>query len=81
MDATAACAASVLIDVGEDVLDAGRPVADAGQRAGALLRRARELPDAERAVVLGWAIEAAREEHAGGAALAAVARTLDGRRA
>ncbi|WP_437878406.1 hypothetical protein [Sorangium sp. So ce513] len=64
--------------VGEDVLDAGRPIADAGERAGALIRLARELPDAERAVVLGWAIEAASEEHAGGAALAAVARALDG---
>ncbi|WP_437941591.1 hypothetical protein [Sorangium sp. So ce341] len=64
--------------VGEDVLDAGRPIADAGERAGALIRLARELPDAERAVVLGWALEAAREEHAGGAALAAAARALDG---
>ncbi|KYF81835.1 hypothetical protein BE11_37605, partial [Sorangium cellulosum] len=42
-----------------DVLDAGRPIADAGERAGALIRLARELPDAERAVVLGWEIEAA----------------------
>ncbi|XXX81368.1 NACHT domain-containing protein [Sorangium sp. So ce134] len=64
--------------VGEDVLDAGRPIADAGERTGALIRLARELPDAERAVVLGWALEAAREEHAGGAALAAAAHALDG---
>ncbi|WP_437960311.1 hypothetical protein WME76_12165 [Sorangium sp. So ce119] len=64
--------------VGEDVLDAGRPIADAAERAGALIRLAHELPDAERAVVLGWALEAAREEHAGGAALAAAAAALDG---
>ncbi|XXT25307.1 hypothetical protein WME94_27635 [Sorangium sp. So ce429] len=64
--------------VGEDILDAGRPIADAAERAGALIRLAHELPDAERAVVLGWALEAAREEHAGGAALAAAAAALDG---
>lgn len=64
--------------VGEDILDAGRPIADAAERAGALIRLARELPDAERAVVLGWALEAASEEHAGGGALAAVAWALDG---
>ncbi|WP_437477300.1 hypothetical protein WME75_28020 [Sorangium sp. So ce1014] len=66
--------------VGEDDLDAGRPIADAGERAGALIRLARELPDAdaERAVVLGWALEAARDERAGGAALAAAARALEG---
>ncbi|WP_438043780.1 hypothetical protein [Sorangium sp. So ce128] len=64
--------------VGEDILEAGRPIADAAERAGALIRLARELPDAERAVVLDWALEAASEEHAGGGALAAVARALDG---
>ncbi|WP_437615427.1 hypothetical protein WMF20_18495 [Sorangium sp. So ce834] len=64
--------------VGEDILDAGRPIADAAERAGALIRLAHELPDAERAVVLGWALEAAREEHASGAALAAAAAALDG---
>ncbi|WP_437604400.1 hypothetical protein WMF28_15255 [Sorangium sp. So ce590] len=64
--------------VGEDVFDAVRPIADAGERAGALIRLARELPDAERAVVFGWAIEAASEEHAGGAALAAAVCELDG---
>ncbi|KYF91848.1 hypothetical protein BE20_13650 [Sorangium cellulosum] len=64
--------------VGEDILDDGRPIADAAERAGALIRLAHELPDAERAVVLGWALEAAREEHAGGGALAAVAWALDG---
>ncbi|WP_437916454.1 hypothetical protein WME73_17830 [Sorangium sp. So ce302] len=64
--------------VGEDILDAGRPIADASERAGALIRLAHELPDAERAVVLGWALEAASEEHAGGGALAAVAWALDG---
>ncbi|KYF81063.1 hypothetical protein BE11_20255, partial [Sorangium cellulosum] len=37
---------------GEDVLDAVRPIADAGERAGALIRLARELAGAERAVVL-----------------------------
>ncbi|WP_437593458.1 hypothetical protein [Sorangium sp. So ce1000] len=64
--------------VGEDILDAGRPIADAAERASALIRLAHELPDAERAVVLGWALEAASEEHAGGGALAAVAWALDG---
>ncbi|XXT23800.1 hypothetical protein WME94_19880 [Sorangium sp. So ce429] len=64
--------------VGEDILDDGRPIADAAERVGALIRLAHELPDAERAVVLGWALEAAREEHADGVALAAVARALDG---
>ncbi|KYG04910.1 hypothetical protein BE21_44020, partial [Sorangium cellulosum] len=57
--------------VGEDVLEAGRPIADAAERAGALIRLAHELPDAERAVVLAWALEAASEEHAEGGALAA----------
>ncbi|CAN93358.1 hypothetical protein predicted by Glimmer/Critica [Sorangium cellulosum So ce56] len=64
--------------VGEDVLEAGRPIADAAERAGALIRLANELPDAERAVVLGWALEAASEEHAEGGALAALAHALDG---
>ncbi|WP_438036432.1 hypothetical protein [Sorangium sp. So ce204] len=64
--------------VGEDVLEAGRPIADAVERAGALIRLANELPDAERDVVLGWALEAAGEEHAEGGALAAVAHALDG---
>ncbi|WP_437900311.1 hypothetical protein [Sorangium sp. So ce124] len=64
--------------VGEDVLEVGRPIADAAERAGALIRLAYELPDAERAVVLGWALEAASEEHAEGGALAALAHALDG---
>ncbi|XXT23796.1 hypothetical protein WME94_19860 [Sorangium sp. So ce429] len=72
-DRASRCCASA-----KTVLDAGRPIADAGERAGALVRPARELPGAERAVVFGWAIEAAREEHAGGAALAAAAHALDG---
>ncbi|MGK3982501.1 hypothetical protein WME99_05660 [Sorangium sp. So ce136] len=67
-----------MLRVGEDVLDASRPIANAGERAGAPIRMARELPGAGRAVVLGWAIEAACEEHAGTAALAAEAHALDG---
>ncbi|WP_437515141.1 hypothetical protein [Sorangium sp. So ce1099] len=49
-----------------------------GERADAPIRMARELPGAERAVMLGWALRAAREEYAGGTALAAAAGALDG---